>query len=93
MILFSLLSFRPFPGSGLIEIPAVPGGPGILINPSGSWTSSSSSTRTSFAAWPSRPLGPERFPGGLVVFPVLFAFSRCMFLGNPAVSVRCGSSA
>ena len=76
MILFFLLSFRPFPGSGLIKIPAVPGGPGILINPSGSWTSSRSSIRTSSDARPSRPLGPVRFSG---CFGGFFRFSSFAF--------------
>ena len=101
MISFSLLSFRPFSGSGLIEIPAVPGGPGILINPSGSWTSSRPPTRTSSAARPSRPLRSRAFSGCFGVFSGLFlwAFSRLVvsrksgcvrsvwFLGLVAVSL------
>ena len=80
MISFSLLSFRPFSGSGLIEIPAVPGGPGILINPSGSWTSSRPPTRTSSAARPSRPFGPVRFSGCFGFSPVFFfgVFPSCV---------------
>ena len=34
MISFSLF-FVDFSGAGLTEIPAVPGGPGILVSPSG----------------------------------------------------------
>ena len=75
-LVFSILC-RLFSGAGLTEIPAVPGGPGISVNPCGRWTRSSGSTHTSASRSTSRPVRPEFF----------LAISRSFRSGNPAVSV------
>ena len=49
---------RPFSGAGLTEIPAVPGGPGISVNPCGRRTRSSGSIRPSASRSSSRPVRP-----------------------------------
>ena len=58
MIFFFLYSVLTVSGAGLTEIPAVPGGPGILVNPSGRWTRSCGPTRPSASRSTSRPVRP-----------------------------------